>query len=413
MRRIAVLGAFIGLALGLGGPALAAAPGLKLEAVVSLTRHGVRPPTKAQPMPEGFAADAWPGFPVEPGFLTPHGAKAMTELGRYDRAFLAGRGLVAARGCPKADGVSLWADVDERTVRSAEAWAEGFAPGCGLKVGRDPGKRDPLFSPIAAGLFTVDPEAAANAVRAQAGAGGVEAIQAAQKGALKRLGEVYGCCQAPICLSAAPCKLEDLPTGLEARLNARPALTGALDLASTAAQIVLLEYADGRPMAEVGWGRATAKDMETFGAFHAIEFNLLARNPYIAPRNIGPIARRMLQALQAEHGAAVTVLLGHDTNVASLGGLLDLHWQAPGYATDDPAPGGALGLERLRDAKGRKFVRAYYEAQGIEQVRHLTPLSAKNPPYRRYLPIPGCASGPQGACPLADFAKLVETKLVP
>lgn len=401
------------------GGAQAAQP-LRLEAQVSLTRHGVRPPTKAMPMPVGFAADAWPGFPVEPGFLTPHGAKAMTELGRYDRALLARRGLASVKGCPAAGAVSLWADVDERTIKSAEAWAQGFAPGCGLQAGHDPGKRDPLFSPIAAGTVAVDAQAAAKAVQAQAAsAGGIEAIQAAQRGTLKRLGEVYGCCTAPICPSASACKLEDLPTGLDAPPNQRPKLTGALDLASTAAQIVLLEYADGRPMAEVGWGRASAKDIEAFGAFHAIEFDLLARNPYIAARNISPIAARMLAALEAPSskrgtgkGPRITVLLGHDTNVASLGGLLGLHWHIPGYAPDDPSPGGALGFERLRDAKGRVFVRAFYEAQTLEQLRGLTPLDLKTPPVRLYLSLPGCAGGPEQSCPLPDFARLVRGRIV-
>ena len=48
-------------------------PALTLERVVILMRHGIRPPTNAQPLPPEYT-NAWPRWPVEPGLLTPHGA---------------------------------------------------------------------------------------------------------------------------------------------------------------------------------------------------------------------------------------------------------------------------------------------------------------------------------------------------
>jgi 4-phytase/acid phosphatase len=73
--------------------------------------------------------------------------------------------------------------------------------------------------------------------------------------------------------------------------NGRPKLSGALDRASTAAQILLLEYAEGKPLAQVGWGRASAADIGRLSAFHALEFRLLAR-PAMSPRRTSPGWRR-------------------------------------------------------------------------------------------------------------------------
>ncbi len=85
------------------------------------------------------------------------------------------------------------------------------------------------------------------------------------------------------------------------------------------------------------------------------------------------------------------MVVGHDDgNVASLGGLLDLHWQVAGFARDDPTPGGALGLELMRDAAGGSLVRAYYRSQSLDGIRTLSTAA----PYRVTISIPGC--GGQG-----------------
>jgi 4-phytase/acid phosphatase len=114
----------------------------------------------------------------------------------------------------------------------------------------------------------------------------------------------------------------------------------------------------------------------------------------------------MLKAMR--QGPKLTVLAGHDTNIADLGGFLDLHWQVPSYPRDNAPPGGALGFEVLSAASGKQFVRAFYRAQTMDQVRELRPLSDANPASYEYLPIPGCAS----LCPLEEFDRMVHSKLV-
>lgn len=371
--------------------------GLKLDRVVLLMRHGVRPPTKSPPMPEGTANQPWPSWPVAPGYLTPHGRVGVERLGGYDRSAWTAAGLLPRSGC--AD-IRIVADSDERTIRTAEAYAEALAPGCNVAIDHKPQDvADPIFSPIDERAVAFDAATAREAVLA--GAGGEAGLAALDK----RLAPELARLDAILCAPASPtCGVRQKPTGLAAaKLDKRPKLNGAIDRASTAAQILLLEYAEGKPLAEVGWGRATPADIERLGVFHAEEFRLLARPRYVARANMAGIAPLIVQGLTADKGPVVTMISGHDTNIASLGGLLDLHWKVPGLATDDPAPGGAIVLERLVDGRGQAYVRALYRSQTVEQIRNLAD-PAVEVPYVAVLPIAGCtARGVVGLCTMQAF----------
>ncbi|MFS2108474.1 histidine-type phosphatase [Sphingomonas sp. Sphisp140] len=385
---------------GPAGPAADAPPvGLTVDRVVLLMRHGVRPPTKAPPMPAGMAADPWPSWPVAPGWLTPHGAEAVGRLGGWDGARLRRLGVLPATGCPAKGAVTVVADSDQRTIATADAWLAALAPGCAIPSRHRPqGEDDPIFS----GDGSVDPVIANAELAAAIGPGGIAAVEARFHPLLTRLDKIFcGVATSGCGVSASPSRI--LPAGA----GRRPKLEGGLDRASTAAQILLLEYGEGKPMAEVGWGRATAGDVAALSAFHALEFRLLARPPHVAAAHLAGIAPILVEGLTG--GAAVTLVSGHDTNVANLGGLLDMHWQVPGIAADDPAPGGAIVLERLRDAKGALYVRALYRSQTLGQIRSAGPLGA-DAPYRAVLALPGCAArGVRGLCTLAQF----EAKLAP
>ncbi|MGL4314591.1 MAG: histidine-type phosphatase, partial [Sphingomonas sp.] len=110
----------------------AQAPPLTVDRVVVLMRHGVRPPTKDPAMPAGIATDPWPSWPVAPGWLTPHGAEAVARLAVADGVRFRALDLLPPTGCPAPSYVSVYADSDQRTIATAEAWIGALAPGCGI-----------------------------------------------------------------------------------------------------------------------------------------------------------------------------------------------------------------------------------------------------------------------------------------
>ena len=119
--------------------------GEKLQFVIYLSRHGVRSPTKKPGEYARFAAAPWPEWPVQPGYLTPHGYELMKFFGAYDRVKLADEGLLAPAGCDDATRVTILADSDQRTRETGKALAEGLMPGCAVQT-------HPGISPSASAL---------------------------------------------------------------------------------------------------------------------------------------------------------------------------------------------------------------------------------------------------------------------
>ncbi len=382
--------------------------GLHVDRVVMLMRHGVRPPTKSPPMPAGTAAEAWPEWPVKPGYLTPHGADALRLLAAADRAAFIADGVLPRTGCGT---MRIIADSDQRTIATAQTWGTAIAPGCALDLAHRPQDvADPIFSPIDEGAVPFDAAAARAAVLDDIGPAGIAGEEHRLRPVLARLDAILcGAARTACGITRETSTLAPIKAG------ARPKLAGALDRASTVAQILLLEYADGKPMREVGWGRATAADIARASELHAVEFRLLARPQYVAARGLSGIGELMRQAIgdPRKDAPTITMLSGHDTNVANLGSLLDLHWRVPGLAADDPSPGGAIVLERLADQQGKLYVRAVYRSQTLDQIRNLTALGGVAKLYRSVMPIVGCsARGIRGLCTLAAFETLMKERLV-
>ncbi|WP_162409867.1 histidine-type phosphatase [Pseudoxanthomonas daejeonensis] len=374
---------------------------LELERVVMLMRHGVRPPTKAKVAPDGVADRPWPSWPVGYGELTAHGFDAVKLLGRWDISQWRRRGLLPDQGCPSATDIEVAASSKSRTQDTARALVAGMWPDCSVDI-RFPAspQADVEFHPLDAGAMPIDPDEAFRAVQALAPPGGMEAELAARAPLFALLNRALGC------TPGAACDISRMKPGIVRNEDDRPDVGDPFGLASTISQTFLLEYLEGKPMDEVAWGRLDRDDIEQLLEFHSIKFYYEGRAPYVAARAASPLAARMLGAM--EQGPRLTVLVGHDTNIADLGGFLDLHWSVPGYPRDDPPPGGALGFEVLADAGGERFVRAFYRSQTMPQVRELQPLDATNPAALEYLPIPGCAE----PCALARFGELVRGRLV-
>jgi 4-phytase/acid phosphatase len=386
--------------VALGGCSAAARPAdtLTVDRVVVMMRHGVRPPTKNPAMPARYASDPWPAWSVNPGWLTANGAKAIAALGAADRAIYLREGLFTAKACPD---VAIIADSDQRTIATAQSWASTVAPDCTLRMDHKPqDANDPRFSAIEQGVGTIDAPAANAAMTRAIGSGGIGAVEARMRPLLRKLDAIL--CPA----KATTCGVGGEPTTVEpAGPHKRPDMTGALDRASTAAQILLLEYADGKPMKEIGWGRATPSDVTALSEFHALEFAILARPKPIAAANLAALLPPMMDVL-AGNGPRLLMISGHDTNVANLGGMLGVHWRVPGFAADDPAPGGAIILERVKDTRGNAYVRAFYRAQTLDQIR-----TVSAPGARIAMPIPGCrARGVVGLCTLTEFQATMSEK---
>ena len=415
--RGALLAAIVG-AVMVGDVALAA--DYELAAVVIVSRHGVRSPTSTHPPLATIAADPWPSWPVPPGFLTPRGAQLAKLLGAYYRDYYAAQGLLSADACPRPGEVFAWADVDQRTRATAAALLEGMFPGCNLEPGyRSGAKVDPLFHPARAGICPIDPSRARQSVLDRIG-GSFAGVMSTYQGELAAMQSVLKCCGPALCRASAataPCGLGDLSTsivGTDEGLR----LSGPIAIGSTAAEVFLLEYAQGFPPNEVAWGRASTPDaMRPLLRLHTLQFDLMQRTPYLAARQGSALVQRILATMRnaidrsagasQANGRKLTLLVGHDTNLANIGGLLGMRWSLPSYLPDQTPPAGALHFELLRHRETSGYaVRVRYITQTLDQMRELAPLDRAHPPEQATAVIAGCPASNDGACSWNAFDAL-------
>ena len=134
------------LLAGCSGQPRMAANDYQVERIVMIMRHGIRPPTKAQPIPAQYSPETWPSWTVEPGLLTERGAQGIALLAAADRSKLIAAGLLPRSGCPEPGTVSVHASNKARAIETAEVWVKAALPNCAVAVDHPAeGATDALF----------------------------------------------------------------------------------------------------------------------------------------------------------------------------------------------------------------------------------------------------------------------------
>src|SRR5262249_23308626 len=148
---------------------------------------------------------------------------------------------------------------------------------------------------------------------------------------------------------------------------------------------------------------------------HGLQFNLMQRTSHLAKRQgsalVYQVFETLRQSAERSPGSVVlpdsklTVFVGHDTNIANIGGIFAVGLQLKSYLRNETPPAGAMAFELLKDkASGQYSVRLVYYSQTLDQMRNAVSLSATQPPDQASIPVCG---NKDGVCSWADFAKLV------
>jgi len=394
----------------------------ELKFVVYLTRHGVRSPTGLPEQYNTYSLAPWPVWDVPPGYLTAHGYQLIKLFGAYDRMELAQEGLLSANGCNDASRVAFYADSDQRTRETGKAIAEGLFPGCHTNVQFLPeGTNNPLFHfhPTQAQLGTQTPAQATAAIAGRIG-GDPATLTEAYRAQLGTLDAILATCGSADSPQQKRVSLFDIPVTLAPGSGGHVAeLRSPLNTASTLVENLLLEYTQGMGASSVGWGCVDGPKLRSLMELHSAATDFTERTPIIA--RIGAsnlltvidksieqaVTQKAIRGIPGKPGDRALFLIGHDTNLTNVAGLLNLTWIADGRRDDTP-PGGALIFELWRNRRTGQFsVQTYFTVQTLEQMRSSATLTLSSPPERVPVFIPGCGQK-DFSCPLPAFMQTVQ-----
>ena len=394
----------------------------QLKQVILLGRHGVRTPVVPNSVLDNFSSQPYPAFSVSGvSNLTVNGATNETILGSYYRLWLTKQGLLTGKDSADAAFVYFRATGTPLIAGTAKAFAAGMLPEAAININTYTAPAsDPLFDPIDAGVAQLDQRMAVASVQGRLG-GNPQSLASAYAPELALTRSIlfgYALDQTPA--PATPQGKLDataMPISITTGTNTAPVTPGGLADVLYAIDPFVMEYADGMPAGDVGWGQLNASGISQITRLYNLLLDLEYRTPYLARVQSSNMASHIVRSLvQGATGngmagtvgspsSKVVVLVGSNTNMTGLAGLLHLNWVLPGYPPDTCAPGGILSFElRQSQSTGEYIVRVSYVTQTMDQLRNRTPLTLTAPPAIAPVFLPGCSKrNDTFDCSLEDF----------
>jgi 4-phytase/acid phosphatase len=312
---------------------------------IVLIRHGVRSPTKPGETYAVYANGDWPAWPVAPGVLTPHGHAGMMAIGGRLRQLFIADGTMPAT-CPDPDAFVVIGDSTPRNIESAGALFDGLTPACHASfLAVAGGANNPLFHFVTGAGKADDDE----------GEGVTDA--ASVPPALAELQTVLLGCTPATCAGIASLQHK------KPLLEAPDQVPKAMKLAGTLSENLMLAYAQGLPMNTVAFGRADVTVLGRLITLHNAQFEATKKSLPAAASAGSNLVAHLVASLDAARGVSsgiaslstsgrgVIVLVGHDTNLANVAGVLGLDWH-DARTPDDYPPGGALVFSLVRREGG-------------------------------------------------------------
>ncbi|WLS77545.1 bifunctional glucose-1-phosphatase/inositol phosphatase [Erwinia pyri] len=392
-----------------GTSAYAADDDYQLEQVLMMSRHNLRAPLADNgSVLAQSSKKAWPKWDVPGGQLTTKGGVLEVYMGRYTREWLAQQGLLKEDVCPTTDEVYAYANSLQRTVATAQFFITGAFPGCDIPVSHqdEMGTMDPVFNPV-----ITDGSEAFNkqALTAMNGAGEKLAL----KPAFQRLEKIIDYKNAPACEGKKQCDLSsDNQNKFSAENGKEPNVSGPLKVGNSLVDAFTLQYYEGMPLDQVAWGQIkTPEQWKELSAIKNGYQDTLFTSPEVARDVAAPLVDYIRSMLVDEDKASapkVTLMVGHDSNIASLLTALDFKPYTLPEQNERTPIGGMIQFQRWHDKKNdRELVKVEYVYQSTEQLRNATPLSLDTPPERVTLQMNGCPTDANGFCPWDQFTQVL------
>ncbi|MCR5756757.1 MAG: histidine-type phosphatase [Selenomonas sp.] len=360
-----------------------------LVQVMVLSRHNIRAPIGKTEELAKVTHHPWHDFCVKSGELTAHGAQLEKEMGQYFRRYFEKEELFSADDPPEAKNIWFYANAFQRTVATAQSFADGMFPDVDVQVKYEGelGTKDPVFWPEQAGhkaAFDV------SLSKELAALGGSEGLAQRIKPGLQEAALVL-----------------DNPEAGSGEFSVH--VKGGLHFGSSlspywkACDALILQYY------ELGDSRASFGHDLNFNAWKDIAFvkDLGIHTYRHVPTLARAVARPVLSIFQEElnlQQRKFTFLCGHDTNIVSVLGAVEAKETDLPEAIEQEAPIGCkLVVEEWQDKDGESFVALKLVYPSISQLCGQTPIDANHPPQAVPLHLQNIYPNRDGLITMQDF----------
>lgn len=404
IKKLSLCALSVIAALPMGMSAYAADGDMQLQQVLMLSRHNLRAPLANNgSVLEQSTKKSWPQWDVAGGELTTKGGVLEVYMGNYTRQWLAQQGLVQNGTCPDSSNIFVYANSLQRTVATAQYFITGAFPGCDIAVTHQDamGTMDPIFNPV---VTDGSDEFNKKALAAMTAANEKLAL----KPAFQHLEKIVDYKSAPACNGKKQCDLSSGDNTFSADNGKEPNVSGPLKIGNSLVDAFTLQYYEGFPADQVAWGQIkTPEQWKELASIKNGYQDALFASPEVAREVAAPLVdyiRSQLVDQDKANAPKVTLMVGHDSNIASLLSALQVKpYELPG--NDEKTPiGGQVVFERWHDVKNNKdLLKIEYVYQTADQLRDADVLSLKNPPKRVTLQLAGCETDANGYCSWDQF----------
>ncbi|HFV1403875.1 TPA: bifunctional glucose-1-phosphatase/inositol phosphatase [Escherichia coli] len=377
--------------------------GYQLQQVLMMSRHNLRAPLANNgSVLEQSTPNKWPEWDVPGGQLTTKGGVLEVYMGHYMREWLAEQGMVKSGECPPPDTVYSYANSLQRTVATAQFFITGAFPGCDIPVHHQEkmGTMDPTFNPVITDDSAAFSEQAVAAMEKELGK-----LQLTDSYQL--LEKIVNYKDSPACKEKQQCSLVDGKNTFSAKYQQEPGVSGPLKVGNSLVDAFTLQYYEGFPMDRVAWGEIKSdQQWKVLSKLKNGYQDSLFTSPEVARNVAKPLVSYIDKALVTDRTSApkITVLVGHDSNIASLLTALDFKPYQLHDQNERTPIGGKIVFQRWHDSKAnRDLMKIEYVYQSAEQLRNADALTLQAPAQRVTLELSGCPIDTNGFCPMDKF----------
>ncbi|MCX1011147.1 bifunctional glucose-1-phosphatase/inositol phosphatase [Escherichia coli] len=377
--------------------------GYQLQQVLMMSRHNLRAPLANNgSVLEQSTPNKWPEWDVPGGQLTTKGGVLEGYMGHYMREWLAEQGMVKSGECPPPDTVYAYANSLQRTVATAQFFITGAFPGCDIPVHHQEkmGTMDPTFNPVITDDSAAFSEQAVAAMEKE-----LSKLQLTDSYQL--LEKIVNYKDSPACKEKQQCSLVDGKNTFSAKYQQEPGVSGPLKVGNSLVDAFTLQYYEGFPMDQVAWGEIKSdQQWKVLSKLKNGYQDSLFTSPEVARNVAKPLVSYIDKALVTDRTSApkITVLVGHDSNIASLLTALDFKPYQLHDQNERTPIGGKIVFQRWHDSKAnRDLMKIEYVYQSAEQLRNADALTLQAPAQRVTLELSGCPIDANGFCPMDKF----------